>query len=566
MESSTTIREMIASAKTIIVPSYQRAYSWEAPTGNGKRKHIDVFLADLEEYSQSGVERTPYYFGHFLFEEKAEEKTVKFFVVDGQQRLTTIVIFLSALFTRLRGLQALSDEQIESYEDMVKRNKTVRFKTVNYDDQIFQDYVINQSKTDQNGLETESSRRIINAFDLFAQALANKDADYLSRLLKVIADASCTTHTVKHDSEAIQMFIFQNDRGKKPSQLEIIKAQFMHHIHLYGGEDAQSLLDEITSRFESIYKSISSIGYKISEDDVLVYTLRVYKNTLSYIDTPDFITKQLSTKIDGVGFVIEFSKELAVSFGHLKVFFGEHERENHDIHSLVTLGGISVVLPFILKAYRFGLEVQEVGRLCKALESLVLRHRLIGTRADITTRINPIFVKFTDRNIQPILDRVNEMKTSTEWWWAFWNNKELQKVLQGGLNHSVARFLLWKYENYLGASGESGYALLRYDKIESPELEHIAPSTEPAVQVHGYDKYDEDFKNQYLNCLGNYLLVSKSHNSSISNITFPQKHRRYTALAQQREIQQLVPENGTWDRQVIQQRKEKIIDFVIRTF
>ena len=123
MESSTTIREMIASAKTIIVPSYQRAYSWEAPTGNGKRKHIDVFLADLEEYSQSGVERTPYYFGHFLFEEKAEEKTVKFFVVDGQQRLTTIVIFLSALFTRLRGLQALSDEQIESYEDMVKRNK-----------------------------------------------------------------------------------------------------------------------------------------------------------------------------------------------------------------------------------------------------------------------------------------------------------------------------------------------------------------------------------------------------------------------------------------------------------
>ena len=27
------------------------------------------------------------------------------------------------------------------------------------------------------------------------------------------------------------MFIFQNDRGKKPSKLEIIKAQFMYKIH-----------------------------------------------------------------------------------------------------------------------------------------------------------------------------------------------------------------------------------------------------------------------------------------------------------------------------------------------
>ncbi|MBI3039167.1 DUF1524 domain-containing protein, partial [bacterium] len=62
------------------------------------------------------------------------------------------------------------------------------------------------------------------------------------------------------------------------------------------------------------------------------------------------------------------------------------------------------------------------------------------------------------------------------------------------------------------------------------------------------------------------LLVSKSHNCSIGNIPFYQKRKSYTALAQHREIQDLVDENGTWTRAIIQKRKEKIIEFIVNTF
>ena len=52
---------------------------------------------------------------------------------------------------------------------------------------------------------------------------------------------------------------------------------------------------------------------------------------------------------------------------------------------------------------------------------------------------------------------------------------------------------LWKYENYLEGQGKSGYSPTRFEKIVSPELEHIAPQTEnPGT---GYDKYDEEFTN-----------------------------------------------------------------------
>jgi hypothetical protein len=523
MEASTTIRKMMAGNK-IVVPAYQRAYSWDTPIEKSDRNtQTDVFLSDLEEHSRSNA-RSPYYFGHFLFEERNQE----FNVIDGQQRLTTIVIFLSALFTKLKKIRVLSDEEEVCYEDMVKRRSTIRLSTVDYDNQLFIDYVIDQTKHDHNGLDTESSRRIVRAFDFFRKQLSDKAEGYLTKMLSNIAGATCTTHPVRNESEAIQMFIFQNNRGKRPSNLEIVKAQFMYHVRLYGNGDKDSLMEEIKNRFEKIYKSISSIEYRIDEDDVLLYTLRVHFNSLWETNSLDKINNILS---DGnqIDFIKSFTRSLSTSFEQLSQFFGKHEKENFAIHSLITLGGIAVALPFVIKAYRYGLPLEEIGKLCSSLEYLVLRHRLIWTRADVTSRINDVFEKFTENNqdITPIIDRIEWMKTTTDWWWAYWNNDKLKESLQDGINHSVAKYLLWKYEVHLEQQGMSGYSPTRFDRIIEPELEHIAPTIEPESKPHGYDNYDDDFKNQYLNCLGNYLLLSKSHNCAVGNIPLVQKLATY---------------------------------------
>ena len=388
MEASTTIKRMLAGNK-IFVPTYQRAYSWDTEFESSKTpKQINTFLSDLEDYNRSTT-KSKYYFGHFLFEEK---ETNKFGVIDGQQRLTTIVIFLSALFTRIEQIRPLSESEQEIFEDIIKRNSTYRFATVDYDNQLFKDFVIDQTKKDKNGLETESAKRIVNAFVFFTQRLSNKDEAYLLKMLETVQGASCTTHPVTDESEAIQMFIFQNNRGKKPSNLEIIKAQFMFNVHLYGGEEKESLIDEIKSRFEKIYKSISSIEYNINEDDVLVYTLRVHFNSLWESNAIEKINKLLSEE-NSISFIKSFTQSLAVSFENLTYFFGKDQRENLEIHSLISLGGIGIAIPFIIKAYKFGLPKSDLSQLCSSLESLVIRHRLIGTRADITSRLNDVYQK-----------------------------------------------------------------------------------------------------------------------------------------------------------------------------
>jgi Protein of unknown function DUF262/Protein of unknown function (DUF1524) len=561
MEASTTIRKMMAGNR-IIVPSYQRAYSWETPSGNtNSNTHTDVFLTDLQEYSKSNA-ISAHYFGHFLFEEKQSS----FHVIDGQQRLTTIVIFLSALFSKLKTIRDLDEDEEVCYEDMVKRHNTIRFSTVDYDNQLFVDYVVNKTKIDRNGLDTESACRIVKCFDFFSDKISNRSEEYLKKMLSVISESTCTTHLVRNESEAIQMFIFQNNRGKKPSNLEIVKAKFMYQVHLYGNEEKYILIEEIKNRFETIYKSISLIEYKLGEDDILLYTLKVYFNSLWETNALDKIDKKLSEN-NSINFIKDFTQSLCMSFEHLSTFFGKDERENFSIHSLVTLGGIAgitIAIPFVIKAYQFGLESSEIGKLCAALECLVLRKRLIGTRADLTSRIDDVFEKFTENNkgIYPILTRVSFLKRSSDPRSWFWNNESLQQSLQGEINHAIAKYILWKYEVCLEKDGNNGYAPTRFDSIEKPELEHIAPTTS-SHYGRGYEYYDMEFQEHYLNCLGNYLLLSKSHNCAIGNIAFSKKRETYIHNKQQREIQEFVTEDGVWGKEVIQKRKEKIIRFVL---
>ena len=112
--------------------------------------------------------------------------------------------------------------------------------------------------------------------------------------------------------------------------------------------------------------------------------------------------------------------------------------------------------------------------------------------------------------------------------------------------------------------GKEGYAPTRFDRIISPELEHINQPLQPAREKpHGYDGYNEEFRNEYLNCLGNIILLSKSHNCAVGNIPFAEKRETYIHNEQQREIQKMVTENGVWNKEIIQRRKEKIVRFIL---
>ena len=77
---STTIKALFGRRNIrFIIPAYQRAYTWD-------KRQFSQFREDLQECAGSD-----YYLGHFLFEQDGDT----FYVIDGQQRLTTSIIFCS---------------------------------------------------------------------------------------------------------------------------------------------------------------------------------------------------------------------------------------------------------------------------------------------------------------------------------------------------------------------------------------------------------------------------------------------------------------------------------------
>ena len=146
MDPFTQISALLAG-KFISVPDYQRAYSWDTDVSEEKSKQVNTFLLDLQDYIGSHS-ATPYYLGHFLFEDRGQGK---YAIIDGQQRLTTVVIFIAALYKKLLKIKGvakvedLGDDLCELYRDTVKHDNHYHFSTVKYDNRMFREYVIDQT-------------------------------------------------------------------------------------------------------------------------------------------------------------------------------------------------------------------------------------------------------------------------------------------------------------------------------------------------------------------------------------------------------------------------------------
>jgi hypothetical protein len=63
-------------------------------------------------------------------------------------------------------------------------------------------------------------------------------------------------------------------------------------------------------------------------------------------------------------------------------------------------------------------------------------------------------------DINPIIDRIKYLKKTKDWWWAYWNTTKLKEAINGKIETSTAKYLLWKYENHLQSNGKKGYAFI----------------------------------------------------------------------------------------------------------
>lgn len=587
-QSSTLASLFNETGCTFEIPAYQRAYSWG-------EKEIEQFITDLRE-SQS-----TYYLGHFLFEYQTSVNSNKFFIIDGQQRLTTCIIFFSVLHKELSS-RIENGEIIEIDLNSIMKTYLIdsetyieKLTTVSYDQNFFMEEIIRQRSLVNLELDTSSKKRIRKAKQLFQQVIqAEKDTKKIISWSKLLETAVVSKFVVTSKEQAAQIFSFQNDRGKNLSNLEILKSYLMLQVLLYGtGAYAPELsIKRIERNISYIYTQTESS--KIKEDDVLNYYWRAVSGQgFSSSQVIIGVKKKLSELEPSTraSWIEDFVSDLAASFYHVSDILANNNEFARDLRDL---NNMRIAFPILLRLYRDNADENAKLRLFKFLENITFRYLLRGGRADIESRLNHHFFNNnknldTDTVHQSINDFIYNLQHAHKngnWWYYYWNDDSLLEYLNYDFyNNPVDNYLLWKYERYLS---DKSYTLppdiTYHDLVSQESIEHIAPQTPPQGEnlLSGYGIYDHDTEptegirtGKWIHKLGNLMLVAQSQNSSMGNRSFSFKIsslKEKSLLKQQQKLTDFLDikinhtdvHNMIWDKKAIVRRHNHIIEAAMK--
>ena len=577
MERETTIQSLFSLPDIVFsIPPYQRAYAWEARETEKYRKQVCQFLDDLQEHPKEG-DRKSYFLGHFLFE-RGTNVGNEYFIIDGQQRLTTVVIFFSCISRelaerKLGGEQLKTTDGSEVDPDSLRRAYVMdeeqgrKLHTVGYDDDDFRSLLM---QGDSPMLPKRSSgARLKDAFEFMAKRMHDVESTAeLIRWVELVETAVVTTFEVKSKEQSTQIFAFQNDRGKDLTNLEKLKAYLMHVVYVHSPERIEKeSIEDVERKYAEIYQLAEEIR-TLKEDQVLAHHLTAF---LVWTDNPvDLLKKELKKQKGGaarVEWIREFCGQLLQSFLNVKQVEGlqygsaQHERLIGDVLQL----DAGKSWPLLIKLmYYHANEMARASEVLRLMEITLYKLEFMDRKH--TNYLPNIANRYTGnmKNLEVELQHVSQK--GFKYYWEF--NDGFRDYLGRSFHYDKrARYLLWKYENHLRADERGVHHLSLQEYLNETEgqtldgsIEHIMPQ-HPEKHVHS-----EEFKQQWLNNLGNLVLMTRGRNSSLKNKLPLEKAEslEYTTpyLSQQAVVKTILQVRD-WGEDEIRERKKLIVKFAL---
>jgi len=541
-KTAESIQQLFKSSKSIRIPAYQRAYSWE-------KKQCTQFLDDLVE--QKGKR---YYLGQFLFEKDGNT----LFVIDGQQRLTTTILFLSAI----AKIKIQKGENIDSIRDVYL---TDVFKTIDDDQVIFKKVTQKHLVSAIDDTETISQKRIIEAFNFFVTELDKRDTESLNLIQQTLENAVISTFYITNKVEATQVFEYQNNRGKELSRFEVIKAYLMHQIYIQSTDDNQANNDiaEIQSIISKTYRYIEAVEGYFTENELLDNYCYLFFNIGGNIEEIKEKLNKEENKTQKTQWIKLFFENF-VELTHSAKSIVRNKNQS-DIANLFLVGNEAnwkIVLLTIF--YKGEVTGDTFKKILKLLEVLCFKLKLGDFRTDYLPNYSK---RYFDPKDAYNLDKLyQDIKNATETGFkGYWNEGDrFKNIITNYFDNekyhydiNKIKYVLWQYENSLRLKNRSG-ALLDKDLYNSYTIEHIKP------QNPKDEEYSEDFKKNYLHLAGNLVLLTQSQNSKFGNKSFDKKRELFqdTALSSYTEIR----EKTQWTETEITERHKRISDFAKQYF
>ena len=598
--------------KIFRIPDFQRGYAW------GDRQLNDLWddIIDIRKDEQSSG-FFKHYMGTIFVEQIPSEripenerwlKSVKFYdVVDGQQRLTTIVILLYVLI-----LQNDGDYCSESMADISKTfiarvNSTGSSKVYKFGYQGKQNYFLLNSIFEDASVvppfeeRTAYTQNLLNAKRFFKQKidlLPSKEARE-ELYTKLITALQFDIRDISSDLDVQAVFETMNNRGKPLTVLEKLKNRliYLNEKIPRPAEDRLQLRTKINNVWGKIYMQLAANANNVlDEDDFLSAHLSLYRNPYkAYI----FTGEQAEVKLFEMfrNHAEHFDKNSAGSEGKEPPV--SYEKINEYVSSLADFvplwyevnnptntlmkktcllnGGkeYKVYLCSLLKEN----DRELANQVLQEIEIIMLRGRVFSGLIDertLATRGRKLF----QGNIT-LESELRELQQLQE------NNKISQDAIANGFSAlfnyvygnkgfhrwGALKYVLFEYDEFLMHEFKESSARVLYEDFGDTTIEHIIPQTyqtywsETVNNVTSrFDDTDwEQARKVLINSLGNLTILKGGKNSELGNKPWlplggvEGKKSRYST-GSYNEIE--ISKNDKWNEEKIWKRGCKIMSFL----
>ena len=596
METSRpTVRDLFDSPRVYVIPDYQRTYVWNEQD-QWEPLWLDVVnIANLSLDSQENSSRQkPHFLGAAVFKimPATVEATSKYAVVDGQQRLTTIQLFLGAVADIFRDREELSS-LVASL-----RNFTTNYVGGNPDekepDKIrplggdFQSFNQVMAASRNGDRVQQSADPIVSCYCFFRNRVsewldAEGQSEQVRRANALFSAISNRLQLVAiHlDFDENQSAIFEalNARGEPLSEYEKVKNYLLFKESEIRQVDQGYWYDRYLSEFDD-RKWLKETGRgparRRQSDQFLDHWLRskllravnarrVYREFRSELERP-------GNPYDLESWCAELKQD-----GQYFLTWEAIERRDENVealfHSRRNAIGIGALWPFLLALSRADALPDDKNRCWRAIDSFLWRRAIVdlGTRqyGEIALELLQSFLRQPDSET-PYSDAVIGHLLAYQGERYSWPNDDAvkQAILTKNMSRPVIRVVLESIERAMIRGKYAGNENL---SLNLP-VEHLMPQTRSQENWPLPAGTDEEVeaaeavRRDLIHRLGNLTLVQPGLNSVLSNKAWVEKRRileEQDNLYINKDLLNHAPADY-WDEEQISLRGERLADYIVQ--
>lgn len=565
-----SINDVLAkNATSFFIPPFQRAYAWGKP--EIERYFSDVLRIIDSELDSKQHDKLEHFFGTVVIKEEKAGFANKSVVVDGQQRLTTTLIFLIAL----RDFETDTTKQ-DFITHNYLTNNTSTFQDKIKLKQVTKDWESYRALVN----ETPANPGIIrNAYEIFSKLISDKKRTkpqieiehYITAIRRMnVAVIFLDERPYKGEDPQI-IFETLNSLGKPLTLSDLIRNFVLLNMDSENQTDIyektwhpkiESILLENTSEFFRDYlqyKTISSIKAVSDNNTKEIYQL--FKNYVedTFNNHNDFIN-DIVKYVNWYKWIISETISDTISTNTIKNREIIELLRNifHDIKA-------EAFKPFVLGALEYHQNITSTYKLSdellisilKTIRTYLIRRRILG----LTQGENKNMVLFCNRIEDLAKENVSMIDLLTNMFYRLRlpNDNEMRKELltmnfYEGLK-KYSKFILGKIEEHNTKVSVD----FRDAKIT---IEHIMPQKLDESWKTELGTNYEIIHKEYLHNIGNLILTE--FNSEIGNKSFKNKQVKLNTSSLNYRL--TVINKNTWNEQSIKEHQKEMVDWFLATF